>query len=205
MDEQWEWATCEACGQDIGFCADCQRKDARIAALEQERAIFQDTVKKLVALDAPERIWVARNARLKLVVNFSQHDLPGEVEYVRADLYATLEQERERRKEPSERSAYCVNHGRVAHDDFKCVYCEVERLRAKRHDAMKVKQRLRAANVVHWEALEYLANELFAVSLADVPLDKLMDEVRALNRTCRAGAGYTRQPSDEPSTPRGTA
>ena len=45
--------------------------------------------------DAPERIWVARNARLKLVVNFSQHDLPGEVEYVRADLYAALEQERD--------------------------------------------------------------------------------------------------------------
>jgi len=42
-------------------------------------------------MSAPERIWVARNSNFHLVVNFSQHDLPGEVEYVRADLYEMAE------------------------------------------------------------------------------------------------------------------
>ena len=149
MDEQWEWATCEACGQDIGFCADCQRKDARIAALEQERAIFQDTVKKLVALDAPERIWVARNARLKLVVNFSQHDLPGEVEYVRADLYAKLEVAEARQTEKvtalEQEQNLCRsvdNQLDQALDEKQSLKAEVERLRAAIRDTEATLERL---------------------------------------------------------------
>ena len=25
MDAQMEWETCSTCGQDVGFCADCER------------------------------------------------------------------------------------------------------------------------------------------------------------------------------------
>lgn len=43
---------------------------------------------------------------------------------------AALEQEVRRRLEPSERSEYCVKHGRVPHEELAgCIYCEVERLR----------------------------------------------------------------------------